>query len=549
MTIPLAGSRPGPRAGRLLAIVAATALSLTACSSVGSDGSSGSKASGDSVGSTATGVKNGGTLTIALSAEPDFLDPTLAGSLYSRYIFNAMCEKLYDLNKDVRIVPQLAKSLPETSADGKTVTIPLRTGIKFADGTPFNAEAVKTSLERDLTNPQSARVSELGPIASVEATDATTVTIHLKTPFAPLTAALADRSGMVMSPKQLKAKGDDFGQAPVCVGPFKFAKRVPQNSIDLVKDPNYYDAKKVHLDRIVYRIITDSGIRSANLKSGDAQVADTLSTNDVPSLKQETKLSVLESPSLGYQGVTFNVGNAAGVGKPTKTLDQPYAKDPRIRQAFEYAVDRKALVDNVFDGLFETACGPVAPQSEFSTDAVQQCRAADPAKAKSLLKAAGVKTPYTLTLLATNTPDSLQLAQALQAMVKPSGFNLKIEPVEFTALLDQQDAGKFQMLQLGWSGRVDPDANTTNFVGTGGSQNVAGYTNPAVDKLLDQARQSQSVDERAAIYGQLQKKLQQDDPLIYLYRQRNLTGVSKTVSGVQVYADGLIRAAFAGYRK
>jgi peptide/nickel transport system substrate-binding protein len=324
---------------------------------------------------------------------------------------------------------------------------------------------------------------------------------------------------------------------------------VPQNSIDLVKDPNYYDAKKVHLDRIVYRIITDSGIRSANLKSGDAQVADTLSTNDVPSLKQETKISVLESPSLGYQGVTFNVGNAAGVGKPTKTLDEPYAKDPRIRQAFEYAIDRKALVDNVFDGLFETACGPVAPQSEFSTDAVQQCRAADPAKAKSLLKAAGVKTPYTLTLLATNTPDSLQLAQALQAMVKPSGFNLKIEPVEFTALLDQQDAGKFQMLQLGWSGRVDPDANTTNFVGTGGSQNVAGYSNPAVDKLLDQARQSQSVDERAAIYGQLQKKLQQDDPLIYLYRQRNLTGVSKTVSGVQVYADGLIRAAFAGYRK
>jgi peptide/nickel transport system substrate-binding protein len=539
-------SRSGPRAGRLLAVTAAAALALTACSSVGSGGTAGSGSTDRSndVGSAATGVKNGGTLTVALSAEPDFLDPTLAGSLYSRYIFNAMCEKLYDIDKDVRIVPQLAKSLPVTSPDGKTVTIALRTGIKFADGTPFNAAAVKISLERDLTNPQSARVSELGPIASVTATNDTTVTINLKTPFAPLTAVLADRSGMVMSPTQLKAKGDNFGQAPVCVGPFKFASRVPQNSITLVKDPLYYDAKKV-----VYRIITDGSIRAANLKSGDAQVADTLSTDDVPSLKKDSKVSVLESPSLGYQGLTFNVGNTAGVDKPYGHVNQPYAKDPRIRQAFEYAIDRKALVDNVFDGLFDTACGPVAPQSEFSTPALQQCRGYDPAKAKSLLKAAGVKAPYKLTLLATNTPDSLQFAQALQAMVKPSGFDLKIDPVEFTSLLAQQDAGKFQLLQLGWSGRVDPDGNIANFVGTGGSQNVAGYSNPAIDKLIGQARLSQSASARGALYGQVQQKLALDDPLIYLYRQRNLTGVSKTVSGVQVYADGLLRVAFAGLRK
>jgi peptide/nickel transport system substrate-binding protein len=537
------------RSGRLLAVAAATALALTACASVGSGGTAGSGDSGDDVGSAASGVKNGGTLTVALSAEPDFLDPTLAGSLYSRYIFNAMCEKLYDLDKDVRIVPQLAKSLPKTSPDGKTVTIALRDGITFADGTPLNAQAVKVSLERDLTNPASARVSELGPIASIEATNATTVTIKLKSPFAPLTAVLADRAGMVMSPTQLKAKGDDFGQAPVCVGPFKFAKRVPQNSIDLVKDPKYYDAKKVHLDRIVYRIITDGSIRAANLKSGDAQVADTVGTDDVPSLKQDSKLSVLESPSLGYQGVTFNVGNVAGVGKPTKTLNQPFAKDARIRQAFELAIDRKALVKNVFDGLFDTACGPVAPQSEFSTDAVQKCRTHDPAQAKKLLRQAGVTLPYKLTMLATNTPASLQFAQALQAMVKDGGFDLKINPAEFTSLLEMQDAGKFQLLQLGWSGRVDPDGNITNFVGTGGSQNVAGYNNPALDRVLAQARQLPSAADRGKIYGQVQQTLQKDDPLIYLYRQRNLTGVAKTVSGVQVYADGLLRVAFAGYRK
>jgi peptide/nickel transport system substrate-binding protein len=523
------------------------ATALASCSSVGSSSPSADRS--QDVGSAAGNVKDGGTLTMALSAEPDFLDPTLAGSFYSRYVFNAMCEKLYDVNADVRIVPQLAASMPQTSQDGKTVTINLRQGIKFADGTTMDSAAVRTSLERDLNNPQSARVTELGPITSIDTPDPSTVVIHLKTPFAPLTAALADRAGMVMSPTQLKKLGDKFGNDPVCVGPFKFADRVPQNSITLVKDPNYYDADKVHLDKIVYRIITDSAIRAANLKSGDVQVADTVGTDDVSSIKSDSKLQLLESSSLGYQGVTFNIGNTAGVGKPPGTIQAPYAQDPRIRQAFEYAVDRDALVKTVFNGQFDTACGPVAPQSEFSTPAVQKCRSYDPDKAKQLLQQAGVTLPYKLTMLVTNTPDSLQLAQALQAMVKEAGFDLKLQPLEFTTLLEQEDEGKFQILQLGWSGRVDPDANITNFVGTQGSQNVAEYSNPEVDRLLAQARTTNDVATRAKLYGEVQTQTEKDDPIIYLYRQRNLTGVSKDVSGVQVYPDGIIRVAFAGYTK
>jgi peptide/nickel transport system substrate-binding protein len=527
------------------ALVALAALLLAGCSSVGSDSSSGDNG-GDDVGKAAGKVKDGGTLNVALSAEPDRLDPTLARSLYSRYVFSAMCEKLYDLDKDVKIVPQLAAALPEVAPDGLTVTIPLRTGVKFADGTAFDAQAVKQSIERHLTHKESARVSDLGPIGSVEAKDASTVVIHLKAPFAPLTAGLADRAGMVMSPKQLAAKGDDFGNEPVCVGPFKLAKRVPQNSIELQRDPNYYAADKVHLDRIVYRIITDASIRAANLRSGDAQVADTLGTDDVPALKKDDKLTVLESGSLGYQGLTFNVGNVDGLGTKPKPINQPYAADPRVRQAFEHALDRKALVDTVFNGLFDTACGPVAPQSAFSTDAVQKCREHDPVKAKQLLEQAGVRLPYRLSMLTSNTPDSLQFAQALQAIVKEGGFDLKIEPVEFTSLLDLMDQGKYAVVQIGWSGRVDPDGNISNFVATGGSQNVSGYSNPELDRLLEQARRSGDATERADLYGQVQQQLQEDVPLVYVYRQRNLTGVSKQVSGVQVFADGILRVAFAG---
>jgi len=534
---------------RRAAILAGVLLTVTlaACSSVDS-GSSGDQRQ-DDTGQGAQGVKKGGTLNVALSGEPDTLDPTLARSLLSRYVFSAMCQKLYDLDKDATIVPQLAAELPEVSADGKSVTIKLRSGIKFADGTDFDAEAVKMSLERHLTLEESARVSDLGTMESVEASDPTTVTLTLSAPFSPLTAALSDRAGMIMSPKQLEATGSDFGNDPVCVGPFKFAERVPQNSIELVKDPNYYDADKVNLDGIVYRIITDSSIRAANLRSGDADVIDTVGTDDVDQLKADSSLSVLESKSLGYQGVTFNVGNADGVGTPPKPGEEPFAKDKRVRQAFEYAVDREALVKTVFNGLFDSACGPISPVSEFSSDAVQACREHDPAKAKALLKQAGVATPYEFTLLTSNTPASLQFAQALQAVVKEGGFDIKIEPVEFTSLLDLQDQGKYQAVQIGWSGRPDPDGNISTFVATGGSQNVAGYSNESVDALLDQSRQSLDVAERQDLYGQLQAILQDDAPLVYVYRQRNLTGVTKKLSGVQVFPDGILRVAFAGFTK
>src|SRR5206468_2954517 len=138
----------------------------------------------------------------------------------------------------------------------------------------------------------------------------------------------------------------------------------------------------------------------------------------------------------------------------------------------------------------------------------------------------GVSTPYKVTMIASNNPDSIRLAQALQAMVKEGGFELVIKPVEYASLLDQQDRGDFELLQLGWSGRVDPDANIFNFVGTTGSQNVAGYSNAGVGKLLTDARQSLDKNERIKLYGEVVAKLQQDDPLIYIYRQRNLTGVS-----------------------
>lgn len=492
-------------------------------------------------------VREGGDLVMALSAEPDRLDPTTSSSLYTRYVMQTMCQKLYDIDAEGELVPQLATELPEVSEDGLTVTIPVRTDAVFADGAPFDAEAVRTTLERHLTHEESSRRSELGPISSIEAVDDSHVRITYETPFAPLTAALADRAGMMLSPKALEENGDNFGDHPVCVGPYKFVNRVPQTSIKVERDPLYYDAGNVHLDTITYRIITDANIRAANLRSGDVQVADTISPQDVDALLQEEGLGVLQVGSLGYQGLTINVGNTEGVGEPVGEIDTPLAQEAAVRLALSMSIDREALVNTVFNSWFQPACSPISPASPFSSELSEDCPPYDPEGAKALLEEAGIETPYAIEMQVSNTPDTLRFAQALQAAVADGGFRLTILPVEYSTLLDVQSRGDFEMLQLGWSGRVDPHGNMFNFLSTGGGNNYSGYNNPEVDKLLKAAAQVNDEAERAELYGQVVRQLHEDNPLIYLYRQRSLTAYTDNVAGIETYADGVVHLSNAAF--
>jgi peptide/nickel transport system substrate-binding protein len=525
-------------------LVAALALALAGCSAI--DPGSPTPTVSDN-----RPAKAGGTLRVALSAEPDALDPSLARTLVGRTVFMAICEKLYDVDSKLALVPQLAAALPVFSADGLTATIKVKSGVKFADGTPLDAAAVKTSLDRHMTLTASARKSELTSVAGVDVVDPSTVSLRLKQPFTPLTAILADRSGMIMSPTALKAGDAAFATNPVCVGPFKFSSRVAQDRIEVVKDPNYYDTAKVFLDKIVYRIIADATTRFNNLRSGDVEVLDAVAATDVDALKAESKLSLLSSDSLGYQGITVNLGNVAGVGKAAGPLASPYAgpmaSDARVRRAFELSLDRADINKVVFRGQFTPACGPISAASPFSSDAAQVCTKRDPEGAKKLLTDAGVTLPLKVSLVIGNTPDAARLGQAIQAQAKDGGFDLQLVPTEFAASLDQTDAGKYQMFAIGWSGRVDPDGNITNFVRTAGSQNISAYSNPSVDTLLDKARAQADVAARRDLYGQVVTQLHQDAPIIYLYRQKNFTGVANTVVGVQVYGDGLLRFTTAGF--
>jgi peptide/nickel transport system substrate-binding protein len=528
-------------------VVLGLALTVTACQQVQTVDDS---PQGDDVTSAPIGdqtIVEGGDLTMALSAEPDRLDPTTSSSLYTRYVMQTMCEKLYDINAAGDIVPMLATELPDVSDDGLTVTIPVRKGVVFADGTDLDAAAVAQTIERGLTLEGSSRKSELGPITDVTAVDATHVEVSYSQPFAPLTAALADRAGMILSPKALAEKGDAFGDSPVCVGAFKFVERVPQTSITVERDPLYYDAENVHLDSITYRIITDSNIRSANLKSGDVQVADTISTQDVGSLAETDGIGVLQVGSLGYQGLTLNLGNVNGVGTAPAAIDTPLATNADIRQALSMSVDREALVSSVFSNWYSPACSPISPISPFTSDASEECPKYDPKAAKKILADAGVAVPFPITMQVSNNPDTLRFAQALQAAVAEGGFELTIAPVEYSTLLDVQTRGDFEALQLGWSGRVDPHGNMYNFLSTGGGNNYSGYSNEKVDELMSKAAAVNDTDERADLYGQVVEIVQEDNPVIYLYRVRSLTAYTTDIAGVETFADGVVHLSHAAF--
>jgi peptide/nickel transport system substrate-binding protein len=534
-------------AGVLIALLAL--LSLTACYEVQPRPPDVDRPDRTDVSRSGHQLENGGDLVMGLSAEPDVLDPTTSSSLYTRYVMNAICEKLYDIDAEGSLVPQLASALPSLSNGGRTVSIPLREGIRFADGTTLDAAAVKTTLQRNLTKEDSSRAPEMGPIERIETPDERTVVLQYETPFAPITASLADRAGMIMSPTALKKLGDDFGNAPTCVGPFKFVERVPQTSITVEKDPRYYDADEVRLDTITYRIMTDANIRAANLRSGEVQVIDSVSPQDVDSLRRQPGIGLLQIGSLGYQGVTFNIGNTKGVGEAPGRIDTPVARDARVRKAFEYALDRQGLVNSVFNNWAEPACSPISPDTAYATPMSNRCTKYDPARSRQLLREAGVETPLHLEMIVSNTPDTLRLAQALQALVKKGGFDLEIQPVEYSTLLDQQDRGDFELLQLGWSGRIDPHGNMYSFLATAQANNVGGYSDKSVDALLDKAARQVRPEDRGRTYGEVVRRVQKDDPIIYLYRTRSVTAYSEDVVGVSTYADGVVRLGKAAFLK
>jgi len=469
-------------------------------------------------------------LRIGLNDDPDGIDPTVSRSYSIRLVLAAVCDKLFDITPDQKIIPVLATGY-QWSKDNLSVTIKLRPGVKFHDGEPFNAEAVRYNIDRSLNMKGSFRKVEIEAVKSVDVIDNLTVRFNLSEPLSPLIATLTDRAGMMISPKAGKELGDKFGTAPVCAGPFKFVERVAQGRIVFDRFADYWDSANVHFNRVIFTPITDSTVRLSALRSGELDMIERVSPTDLKQLRADPKLRVGQIPEQGYQVIRYNVNN----GPRGKLLGE----DPRVREAIEAAIDRQTLVKVVFDNEYIPGNQWVQPKNYYYNAKIPVPKR-DVEKAKALLKAAG-KPNFTFSLIVPPERDRQEAAQVLQSMLAEAGIKMNIVSQENVTMLTAGTKGDFEAYFTFWSGRPDPDGNMYQHFSCKSRQNDQGYCNPKFDAFAGKARQISNPAERKKLYDQATEILMRDRPVLMLWHRNIFTGYNAKIRNFTPYPDGIIR--------
>jgi peptide/nickel transport system substrate-binding protein len=479
----------------------------------------------------AWGAQAAGTLRFGLEFDPDVLDTARNGSYTDRIVFTSMCDQLLDIDAKLNFVPQLATSW-EWSEDRLALTVHLRDGVLFQDGTKLDADAVRLNLERYRNAPESIRKTELKPVTGVDVIDPLTLRIRLSAPYAPLLSLLANRPGTPLSPKILGLKPDDIAAHPVCAGPFSFVSRVAQDRIVLDRFPGYWNAKAIDFDRIEFRTVVDSTVRLVNLQSGALDMINRLAATDAAAVKSNPKLRLASSPSLGYQIVTFNLNNGPAA-------NNPLGRDARVRMAFDKAIDREALNQVVFEGMYVPSNQTEAPGSRY-WDPDHPVPKRDLEGARALLKQAGVD--HVKVIFNTgNDPVNGQVAQVIQAMTADAGFEVEVRQMESAAYVAAGRAGDFQAAMGIWSGRPDPDGNATIWMSCGGFVNWGKYCNPTLDALFARGASLTNAEERIPVYRQITDITQHDKSHMVLFHFTWLWGMSDRIEGFVPMPDGLAR--------
>jgi peptide/nickel transport system substrate-binding protein len=471
----------------------------------------------------------GGTLRVALHEDPPRLDPHQSTAFVDRHVFQNLFDKLVDINQNLEIVPMLATSW-QISDGGRTYTFKLRPNVVFHDGTPFNAEAVKFNFERML-DPSfgSPRRSEVNLVKSVTVVDDLTVTISLEKPYSPFLAVLSDRAGMMVSPAAAKRLGKNFLLEPVGTGPYKFVEKRPLERIVLERFDKHWDKDAGLVDRIIFRTLVDENTRVANLRSGEVDIIIEPPATEIPKLKTEANIRVLERGGLGWYALHLMVA------------DRPF-DNKALRQALNASIDRRTFTKVIFADTADPANGPFSP-SHWTYSIPQNSRIPERNLdlARQKLREAGQPNGFSFTMKIGQGRVAQQSAQVLQSMASEAGIKINIEIVEFGAMLSQMDAHKYEAVLIGWSGRPDPDGNIYSHVVTGGGLNDPAYSNPQVDVLLDAARILTDTSQRKRAYGQVMEILNEDLPYLFLYWPKEYKVTTTKVQGFVHIADGMLR--------
>lgn len=470
------------------------------------------------------------TLRIGLQADPATLDPALSVSFTDRVVMAAVCDKLIELDPKLNYVPQLATDW-SWAPDGLSLTMKLRAGVVFHDGEPLDAEAVKFNFDRN-KGASSRRQSELKPVKAVTVVDPMTVRLELSEPNAPLMAQLADRAGMMVSPKAARELGDRMGKAPVCAGPYRFVEWVPQDRIVFEKFDRYWNKDAVTIERAVYLPIPDDTVRLSNLRAGTFQLTERIAPSDLATVRADARLKLYDSPSLGYRVLSINAARGEGA-------KAPLGVSAKLREAFELSIDRAIINQVAFDGAFIPSNQPEAPGTAYHAAAFP-LPARDLARARALVAESGLQRPA-VNLLIGADPLDLRVAQVVQAMVGEAGFDLKITVNEAATLLGRINKGDYEVALLIWSGRADPDANISIWVACDGFVNYGKFCDPKLDEILRVARQSNDVAMRKRLYAEAAAIYLPARPYLFLYHLKWFWGASAKLTGIVPHPDGIIR--------
>lgn len=508
----------------LMASVSILSLGLAGCGAKSSQASSTSQ-SVSSTNASATPVR-GGTLNVGIDSDFVTLNPAMSSALIDRQAFINIFNPLLKLSPKMKIEPNLVTRWT-ISNGGKTYKLYLRHGVKFQDGTSFNAQAVIYNWQWEM-NPANAspRLSDLSLVQSLSAPNSYEVVVNLKAPFSAFLSILTGRTGMISSPTAMKKWGNAYGTHPVGTGPFKFVQWIKNDHMILERNPLYWQKGKPYLKKIVYTPITNPVQEYNALVTGQVNVIDSVPYQNVSNLASNPSLKFAKKPGLGYADMELN------------TKVAPF-NNVHNREAINYAVNRQALNQLVYFGHAIPAYTQFSPAT-WAYDSKIQIPYSD-TLAKEQLKKAGDPHGFSFTILGDNSSTTVQEMQAIQSELRKVGINMHIEPVDFTTLLTDAIQGNFQADLLGWSGRPDPDQNSFAFDTTGGSFNDARYSNSQVNKLLLKAREVTQLSVRKSYYDQVAQIVLHQAPYIFLAYPPVIQAWTPKVHGFVVYPDGLMR--------
>lgn len=470
---------------------------------------------------------------IAVNSNFTTLDPYDANDTLSQAVAKSFYQGLFGFDKDMKQINVLADSY-QASDDGLTYTIKLHSGIKFQDGTDFNADAVKVNLDR-ASNPENhlKRYNLFKMIASTEVVDPLTVKITLKAPFSAFINNLSHPAAAMISPAALKKYGKDIGFHPVGTGPYEF---VVWNQTDFVKVKRfagYWQKDATKLDTITWRPVVDNNTRAAMLQTGEATFAFPIPYEQAKVLEGNKKIELVAAPSILHRYISLNVTQ-----KPFDNL--------KVRQALNYAINKEALIKVAFAGYAVPAQGPVPEGIDYATQ--YKAWPYDPAKARELLKEAGYPNGFTTTLWSSHNHTTAQkVLQFTQQQLAQVGIKATVTAMDAGQRAAEVEAKGVKetgvrMFYTGWAASTgEADWALTPLFASQAAPpaqfNTAFYSNSAVDKDLADALKTTSREEKTRLYTDAQDKIWADAPWIFLATEKLLYGHNKQLTGFYVMPD------------